>query len=102
MIIILQPDVGDKSPEFNQILDYLANKPNIATRVHQVIGALRAVTEIYLIGDTQALDQAEVESLPGVERVVRISEEYRVVGRHEDDGRPAGFDYRGVHFDQDN
>src|SRR5687768_4722336 len=102
MIIILQPDIGDKSPEYRQILDYLANKKNIKTRVHQVVGVLRTVTEIYLIGDTQALDRVEVEGLAGVERVVRISEEYRVVGRHKDDHRPTGFDYNGVHFDQDN
>jgi 3-deoxy-7-phosphoheptulonate synthase len=102
MIIILQPDIGDKSTEFRQILDYLANKPNVKTRVHQVVGALRTVTEIYLIGDTMALDKAEIEGLPGVERVVRISEEYRVVGRHKDDSRPTDFDYNGVHFGQDN
>src|SRR6266566_3401184 len=102
MIIILQPDIGDKSPEFREVLAYLANKRDIATRVHHVVGALRTVTEIYLIGDTHALDQAEIECLPGVERVVRISEDYRVVGRHRDDGRPTGFEYNGVRFDQDN
>ena len=102
MIIILHPDIGDKSAEYRQILDYLANKPNIETRVHQVVGALRTVTEIYLIGDTLALDKAEIEGLPGVERVVRISEEYRVVGRHKDDGRPTDFHYNGVRFGQDN
>src|SRR6266566_2410509 len=102
MIIILQPDIGDKSPEFRQISDYLANKPNIQTKVHQITGALRSVTEIYLIGDTHGLDRAEIEALAGVERVVRISEEYRVVGRHTDDDRPAGFEYNGVYFGQDN
>jgi 3-deoxy-7-phosphoheptulonate synthase len=102
MIIILHPDTSDKGPEYRQILDYLAHKPNIKTRVHQIVGALRSVTEIYLIGDTQLLDRAEIEALPGVERVVRVSEEYRVVGRHKDDHRPAGFDYNGVHFGQDN
>jgi 3-deoxy-7-phosphoheptulonate synthase len=100
MIIILQPDIGDKGPEYGQILAYLANKPNIKTRVHQVVGALRTVTEIYLIGDTQALDKAEIEALPGVERAVRISEDYRVVGRHKDDPRGSGFSYNGVQFDQ--
>jgi 3-deoxy-7-phosphoheptulonate synthase len=102
MIIILHPDVSDKSREYGQILEYLANKPNIKTRVHQVAGALRTVTEIYLIGDTQSLDKAEIEALAGVERAVRVSEEYRVVGRHKDDGRRSGFDYNGVHFGQDN
>jgi 3-deoxy-7-phosphoheptulonate synthase len=102
MIIILQPDTTEQSQEYRQILDYLAHKPNITTRVHRVVGALRTVTEIYLIGDTQSLDKAEIEGLPGVERAVRISEEYRVVGRHKDDDRPAGFEYNGVRFGQDN
>jgi len=102
MIVILQADVTEGSPEYRQILDYLANKPNIATRVHREVGTIRSVTEIYLIGDTMALDKAEIESIPGVERVVRISEDYRVVGRHHDDTRPTGFEYNGVRFDQDN
>ena len=101
MIVILKSDIGDNSPEYRQVLDYLAHKPNITTRVHREVGAIRTVTEIYLIGDTMALDKAEIESLPGVERVVRISEEYRVVGRHKDDGRPTGFEYNGVTFSQD-
>ncbi len=102
MIIILNPDIGDKSPEYRQILDYLANKPNIQTRVHVEAGAIRTLTEIYLIGDTLSLDKAEIEGLPGVERVVRISEEYRIVGRHQDDTRSVSFEYNGVLFDQDN
>jgi 3-deoxy-7-phosphoheptulonate synthase len=43
-----------------------------------------------------------MESLPGVERVVRISEEYRILGRHKDDRRPTHFEYNGVRFGQDN
>ena len=101
MIIILHPDISDKSPEFQQVIDYLANRPNIKTRVHQVAGALRTVTEIYVIGDTQSLDKTEIEGLAAVERAVRVSEEYRVVGRHKDDTREAGFNYNGVRFGQD-
>ncbi|UCH53996.1 MAG: 3-deoxy-7-phosphoheptulonate synthase [Pseudomonadota bacterium] len=101
MIVILHPEVAPESREYRAVLDYLAHKPNIKTRVHQEVGSLRTVTEIYLIGDTMALDRAEIESLPGVERVVRISEEYRVVGRHQDDTRATGFEYNGVRFDQD-
>ncbi len=101
MIIILNPEIGDKSPEYQQILDFLSNRPNVTTRVHQEIGALQTVTEIYLIGDTASLDQAEIESLAGVDRVVRVSEEYRILGRHRDDHRPTGFEYNGVTFDQD-
>jgi 3-deoxy-7-phosphoheptulonate synthase len=102
MIVILKSDIADSSPEFRQLLDHLQNKPNITTRVHRETGALQTVTEIYLIGDTGALDRGEIESLPGVDRVVRVSEEYRILGRHRDDSRPTGFDYNGVRFDQDN
>ena len=102
MIVILKPDMGEKTPEYRQILDFLSHKPNIKTRVHQEIGVQQTLTEIYLIGDTASLDKAEIESLPGVERVVRVSEEYRVLGRHRDDRRPTGFEYNGVTFSQDN
>lgn len=101
MIIILNTDVGTDSPEYRQILDFLANKPNIETRAHQVVGASQTVTEIYLIGDTASLIKSEVEHLPGVDHVVRVSEEYRILGRHRGDRRPCGFDYNGVRFDQD-
>lgn len=101
MIIILQPQVDRNSPEFGGILAYLANKTNISTRVHEEIGAQQRLTEIYLIGDTALLDRTEIEALPGVERVVRVSEEYRILGRHHDDRRATGFDYNGVRFDQD-
>jgi 3-deoxy-7-phosphoheptulonate synthase len=83
-------------------MDYLTNRPNIQTRVHQEVGALQTLTEIYLIGETATLDQSEIEHQPGVERVVRISEDYRILGRHHDDRRPTGFDYNGVLFSQDN
>ena len=102
MIIILQPHVTPQSVEFRQLMDYLAHRPNIRTRLHQEIGTRQTLTEIYLIGDTASLDQAEIENQPGVERVVRISEEYRILGRHHDDRRPTGFDYNGVLFSQDN
>jgi 3-deoxy-7-phosphoheptulonate synthase len=102
MIIILQPHVTAHSIEYRQLMDYLTNRPNIQTRVHQEIGALQTLTEIYLIGDTASLDQAEIEHQPGVERVVRVSEDYRILGRHHDDRRPTGFDYNGVLFSQDN
>ncbi len=101
MIIILKPHIGRNSPEFQQILDVLRNKRNIATRIHEEIGSQQTLTEIYLIGDTAVLDRNEIESLPGVERVVRVSEEYRILGRHHDDRRPTGFDYNGVRFSQD-
>jgi 3-deoxy-7-phosphoheptulonate synthase len=101
MIVILKPDIDTAGPEYRQILDYLGNRPNIKTRVHQETGSLQTVTEIYVIGDTATLDQTEIESLTGVDRVVRVSRDYRILGRHRDDRRASGFDYNGVRFDQD-
>ena len=43
-----------------------------------------------------------MQSFTCVERVVRVSEEYRVLGRHHDDKRATYFDYNGVRFGQDN
>jgi 3-deoxy-7-phosphoheptulonate synthase len=37
-----------------------------------------------------------------VERVVRVSQEYRILGRHRDDARASSFEYNGVTFSQDN
>jgi len=102
MIVILKSDLDKSSPEFRKILDYLASRKNITTRIHEEVGAQQTLTEIYLIGDTASLDKEEIESLPGVDRVVRVSEEYRILGRHRDDGRPTGFEYNGVEFSQDN
>ena len=46
------------------------------------------------------MDQASIESLEAAERVIRISEEYRILGRHKDQNRTTGFEYNGVHFSQ--
>jgi 3-deoxy-7-phosphoheptulonate synthase len=102
MILILSPDAQPDSTEYRQLLDHLGQLPKIKTRIHQEKGAHQALTEIYLIGDTASLSIEDMESLPGVERVVRISEEYRVLGRHKDDHRPTHFEYNGVRFGQDN
>jgi 3-deoxy-7-phosphoheptulonate synthase len=101
MIIILRPEITPHSPEYRMLMDYLTNKPGIQTRLHQETGTLQTLTEVYLIGNTAALDKDEIENMPAVERVVRVSEEYRILGRHHDDRRPTGFDYNGVLFSQD-
>jgi 3-deoxy-7-phosphoheptulonate synthase len=101
MIVILKPNLTETSAEYRGVVEYLASKKNIRTRVHQEIGTQQTLTEIYLIGETAALDKREIESMPGVERVVRISEEYRILGRHRDDTRSTGFEYNGVEFSQD-
>ncbi len=101
MIVVLKSHVTKDSPEFRELMAFLAQKPGISLRVHEEVGALVTLTEVYLIGDTSAFDQKEIETLPGVERVVSIEEEYRILGRHHDDKRPTGFEYKGVRFAQD-
>jgi 3-deoxy-7-phosphoheptulonate synthase len=102
MIIILKPQVDAESREFLRLEAHLRNLPNIEMRVHHVQGAEQVLTEIYLIGNTAALSLEEMRSFPGVDHVVRVSEEYRVLGRHKNDNRPNNFTYNGVLFSQDN
>ena len=101
MILILSSNVSEKPQEYQALLAHLATMPGIQTRVHVERGQEQSITEIYLIGNTKALDIADVQSLPCVERVVRVSEEYRILGRHRDDQRPTHFEYNGVRFGQD-
>ncbi|MEO6146484.1 MAG: 3-deoxy-7-phosphoheptulonate synthase [Sulfuriferula sp.] len=103
MILILNPNTRSDSPVYQQLIGYLDKLPGIQYRVHEEQGATQLLTEIYLIGSTAGLAMDYMKSLPGVERAVRVSEEYRVLGRHQDnDPRPSYFDYNGVRFGQDN
>jgi len=102
MILILKPNIDADSREFQRIEEHLKKTPNIEMRVHRVQGAEQTLTEVYLIGNTAALSLEEMKSFPGVEHAVRVSEEYRVLGRHKDDNRANHFTYNGVEFSQDN
>lgn len=101
MILILSDNTEPESPEYLQLMAALGRLPNIKTRVHRIQGVERAVTEVYLLGDTKALSIDEMQNLPCVEKVIRVSEEYRVLGRHPGDTRPTHFDYQGLRFGQD-
>ncbi len=102
MIVILHPNTNEQSAEYIEAMSFLDNLPNISLQHHVVQGAEQKLSEIYLLGDTQKLNAAEIESLDCVDRVIRISEEYRILGRHKDMNRTSGFTYNGVHFSQDN
>ncbi|MDE0798603.1 MAG: 3-deoxy-7-phosphoheptulonate synthase [Nitrosomonadaceae bacterium] len=101
MILILTPDACATKPDYKQLMEHLAGLPGISTRVHAEAGVEQTLTEVYLIGDTKSLPLEDMQSLPCVDRVVRISEEYLVLGRHKNDDRPTHFDYNGVRFGQD-
>ncbi len=101
MIVILHPDTDETSADFLATMGLLEGLPNIRLQTHVIQGEEKKITEIYLLGDTHKIDQAEIESLACVERVLRVSEAYRILGRHQDGQRVSGFSYNGVHFSQD-
>jgi 3-deoxy-7-phosphoheptulonate synthase len=101
MILILSPNTDRDSADFRHLMDFLSNLPNVQVRVHQEKGAQQTLTEVYLVGDTLTLSDADMANLPCVEQVVRVSEEYRVLGRHKNDNRPTSFEYNGLTFGQD-
>ena len=101
MILILSPNIKPDSHAYEQLVGHLSRLKNIQWRVHHEQGTEQTLTEIYLIGNTSAISVDDMKSLPGVERVVRVSEEYRVLGRHQLDSRPAHFEYEGLRFGQD-
>lgn len=102
MIVILEPNTDKNSAKYKQLVDYLGDLPNIQVRIHDEYGVQQTLTELYLIGDTASLTIEDIQNLSGVASVVRISEEYRVLGRHQGHARSTYFDYNGVRFGQDN
>jgi 3-deoxy-7-phosphoheptulonate synthase len=101
MLLILTPNIDPESETYRQLLAHLSSLQNIQVRVHREQGVEQSLTEVYLIGNTAAISLHDMRSLPGVERAVRVSEEYRVLGRHKGDERDSHFDYQGVRFGQD-
>jgi 3-deoxy-7-phosphoheptulonate synthase len=101
MILILQPNTDLGGDDYRRLREHLTTLPLKEIREHQERGTQQVLTEIYLIGDTASLSIAEMAVLPCVERVVRVSEAYRILGRHKDEYRPDWFEYNGVHFGQD-
>jgi len=102
MLVILHPDTDENSQAFKETWRYLEALKGIKLNKHHIQGEQQKLTEIYLLGDTHTVEKAAVESLPAVERVIRISEEYRILGRHKDSHRTTGFSYNGIRFDQQN
>ncbi len=101
MLAILHPDVDEDSLEYRQTWEYLEQLPGVELSVNTIQGKTRKLTEIYLLGNTAAVDLDQVAALPAVERAIRISEGYRVLGRHTEGERETGFVYNGVEFSQE-
>ncbi|MCS6885575.1 MAG: 3-deoxy-7-phosphoheptulonate synthase [Acidobacteriota bacterium] len=102
MIVIFNADIDPNGEEVRSLISYIQRYyPNIRTQVHFVEGALRRLTEVYLIGPTEKVSHEGLEQQPGVERVVRVSEKYRIIARHKGQLDPHGFTYNGLTFDQE-
>lgn len=102
MILILHPNTDKNSAEYQALTRHLDSLQDIQHRVHDEVGTEQTLTEIYLVGNTTVLSMDDMRSLPCVERVVRVSEEYRILGRHKDEHRSTSFEYNGVTFGQEN
>ncbi len=101
MIVILEPDTPRDSPAVQAVIDLAARFPGVGSQVHEVLGATRSLIEIYLIGSTTQVPVEPFQELDAVERVVRVSEKYRLIGRHKGQVEAVGFQYQGLTFDQD-
>jgi len=102
MILVLEPNIRPESPDYRMLAAQLERLANVEFRVHREVGSEVTLTEIYLIGNTAALTLEQMQALPCVAKVVRVSEPYRVLGRHQQgDDRPSSFEYNGVRFGQD-
>ena len=102
MILVLEPNTRPEGLDYRMLTTQLERLPNVTFRVHREVGSEVTLTEIYLIGNTAALTIEQMQVLPCVAKVVRVSEPYRVLGRHKQgDDRPASFEYNGVQFGQD-
>jgi len=100
MIIVLKADVAPDAPEVAQLVALAERHEGISTRVHRIQGAERGLTEIYLLGPTGPVPTAIFEELDIVERVVRIREKYRAIGRHGE-REAVGFEVNGVKLSQE-
>jgi len=101
VIILLKPDVMQGSTEFEQVMRALDAYAGVTTRIHAERGQTRSLVEIHVIGNTATIPKEALEALFGVQQVVRVSDRYRLIGRHKGQVHSFGFDYNGVRFDQD-
>ena len=100
MIVILKSETPPESPAVQKVLDVAATFEGVRAQKHLVEGASRSLIEIYLIGATGPVPTEAFENLDCVESVVRVSEKYRILGRHKGQVESVGFSYQGLKFDQ--
>ncbi len=101
MIIVMKPAIRLDGAEVKTVVELASRQTGIKVDVQHTEGATRSLIELHLLGETAAVGTELFEALPGVERVIRVRERYRAVGRHEGKAESVGFDYNGLQFTQD-
>jgi 3-deoxy-7-phosphoheptulonate synthase len=101
VIIVLKADVKTEALEVRRLIEFAESFPGVRTEIHQIQGATRTLSELYLLGLTGVIPTEPFKEFACVERVVRITEKFRSIGRHGGGLEAMGFDYNGVHISQD-
>jgi 3-deoxy-7-phosphoheptulonate synthase len=101
MIIVMKADLPRESPELKQVVALAESFPGVRTQVHVIQGATRSLTEVHLHGTTGVIPTKPFEEFEGVEKVVRITEKFRAIGRHDGQLEAVGFEYNGVRLSQE-
>jgi 3-deoxy-7-phosphoheptulonate synthase len=101
MIIVMRGDMGPDSDAVSEVVRLASKYEGVETQVRTIQGATRSLTEVYLLGSTAVVPKEPFEEITGVEKVIRIREKYRAIGRHQGEADAVGFVYRGIEFSQD-
>jgi 3-deoxy-7-phosphoheptulonate synthase len=101
VIIVMKADVAADSPDLKRVIAMAEGYPGITTQLHRIEGKSRSVTEVYLLGPTGVVPAAPFEEFESVEKVVRVTQTFRAIGRHDGGLEAVGFEYNGVHLSQD-
>ncbi len=101
MIIVLRSDLESPGETIAAVESVAARYEGVTARAYSYSGRRHVVTEVHLVGSTRAVPTEPFEAIPGVLRVVRVSARYRLIGRHDSEDEPLGFEYNGVSFGAD-
>ena len=101
MIILLKADVDPESSAINQLVTEAAKYPGVRAEKLVIQGATRRLVEVHLIGPTSTVPMEAFAGHAVVERVVRVSERYRTIGRHKGQAPSFAFEHNGIAFSQD-
>lgn len=82
------------------VLDAARRLPDVEPRRYDFDGKHGNFTEVHLIGDTAKVSEKRFDLMFGVQRVIRVSSKFRVIGRHRQKDAKVGFRYRGLDFDE--